>query len=215
MARTAFPLVAYSPAGGAVGTPQSIDSTNGMQVPLENPFVPANIDRFGGVYLVVYNSAAAPYNVIVRGNVTSGYLAADLTTAVANGAVVVIGPLSPLVYGNPIGDGRRGLWVDFSNTLFTGTIMPVVGMQQVIPANVAQTAALKMSPGTLLGAVVQTLGTAAWNAYDDSMAANGGAIATFAGSAAVGSMLAPARPTARGIVSASIASGPALTVWYA
>ena len=214
MARTVLPyLVAYGPASGAVSQPVSLDSTNGNMVAIDTPFAPQNIDKFG-LFVVVSNTGTTG-NCVVRNGVTNAGLGPDLTTNVVSGTVAVIGPLAPLRYGNPLGDGHQGLWVDFSAASFAGTIMVVAGMQQLIPANTAVNAQVKASAGALLAAVVTTLGTGIHTFYDNAMPfAAGNTLGSFLASAAVGTMII-GKPAAAGIVSAGAASGPALTAFYA
>ena len=215
MARTLLsPMVAYGPTSGAVSQPVPLDSTNGNMIVIDGPFVPQNVDKFG-LYLVVLNSGTTG-NIIVRGNVTSGGNASDLTTNVVGGTVAVIGSLAGYRYSNPLGDGHAGLWLDFSAASFAGTLMVVSGNLQTIPANTAITGQVKASAGALLAAVVTTLGTGIHTFYDNAMPfATGNTLGSFLASAAVGTMIAPNKPAAAGIVSAGVASGPALTAFYA
>ncbi len=212
MARTIFSMAQTS--GGAVGGAATIDATNGMSLDLT--FIGPAIDKFG-LFFLVYNSAGTTYNVVIRKGIVGSYGGADFTAACTNGAVTVVGPIPVNQLLNGLGDSRQGLWVDFSNTSFTGTIIPVCGLRQDIPANTAANASLKSLPGALLAAMVTTAAVGGTHIFYDNGApyATGSQLgSTIANNAAIGANIVGPFLAAKGIVSAGVASGPAVTAFY-
>lgn len=197
---------------------QPLDLTNGNLITgLNTQAVQRLLDQYyaAGNFHVVFVTTGSG-NIIVRQGFTpwaSQASQGDLTIAVSGtNTVTDIGPQIVLQrHLQAIGGGDLGIAIDY--TVVTGNMFVCFGVAQGVPAGVALNTELKKSPGLLVGAVVQTLGTAALSIYDNAAAALGTALLTIPGSAAQGSLYTGAFAKA-GLVVAGVASCPAITAYF-
>jgi hypothetical protein len=120
MARTNLPITTLSQAGVLQPAGTTVDQANGMNVALASSAIPT---ASGADHLIlqVSNTAAGPFNVIVRAgaSVPPAFRAGlgDLTVSVTNATTKLIGPFDPARFVQSDGS----LNVDFGAG-FTGTI---------------------------------------------------------------------------------------------
>lgn len=89
----------------------------GLTPAMTQPNVDGDVVDCGGTFLYVDNASAGSIDVTVQSPVTvSGLDVEDLVVAVAAGAVKLIGPFPPSVFGRPSGDVDAGrAYVNYSS----------------------------------------------------------------------------------------------------
>lgn len=202
-----------------LGILQALDTTNGNTlVGLGRNDIGVLLDKwYPANFHMVYVTTGSG-NIVVKAGYqpwASSASAGDLTIAVSGtNTVTDIGSQIDLRRHLKQASGDAFIDIDYTGGI-TGNVLVCFGYGQTIPANVAQNADLKDAPGLLVGAVVTTLGTAGLTIYDNPATAQGTALLTIAPSAAQGSLFAPGVPAKTGILAGGVASGPAVTAFYA
>lgn len=124
MARTNLPVTNLTANGGTALSTTAIDQANGMNLQLASSAIPAAATA-ENLVLVVANTAASPYSVIVRAGASNppAFRAplGDVSVSVTNGTTKYIGPFD---YARVVqSDGS--LNIDFTSGM-TGTIQALL-----------------------------------------------------------------------------------------
>jgi hypothetical protein len=192
----------------------ALDTTNG------NTFVGlgsngALLDKFP-LHLVYVTTGSG--NIVVKAGYTPwapSSSAGDLTIPVSGtNTVTDVGPQIQMSRHLKASSGDQYIDIDYTGGI-TGSFLWVLGNQQTIPGNLAGAFVAKDLPGSLLGVVVTTLGTAGLSIYDNGATGQGNALLAIAPSAAQGSLYAPTQRAVNGITALQVASGPAATLYFA
>lgn len=130
MARTNLPISALV-AEGSLADPAgtAVDQANGMNVVMTTETIPPSYDAERGVLLRVANTAASPFNVIVRAGAyppAMRQFLGDLTVSVTNATTKWIGPLDMARHAQ----SDDSINIDFGAG-FTGTITAFVAPRNV------------------------------------------------------------------------------------
>ena len=207
MARTVLPV--QSNPAFQQSFAQPVDVTNGHRIDLSGPGIAALLDKYQ-LHIVVFNSAGSPQNLIFRAGYSpwaTNYGLGDLTTSVTNGAVVDLIPDLTRHARTP----DKSFDIDYGAS-FAGTILAVIGNAFSIPANLAQNAQIKSSPGWLLAAVCTATGTAGLTLYDNVLG-SGTQLLAISSNPTVGTFYAGA-VAKNAILSAGVANCPAVTAYW-